>query len=502
MFIYPDLIDEFREFEAAGLVISPWLAGVNGNGRFDASIFEMLDEGIRSFAIRSWTEWERLHVLNDLPSPEKLPRTAMYEIVASTAVLMAHERTGGLEVDELLAAEALEKTVAFAQQHGFSKLLQLYMIATSWENQNAIAYYGSIPEREFLPGHWHRPWVDYDLGEELLFGTLLGNYRIDIIDGHRFVALTDEGRESLRLGHDILEKSGYLAQRLRMLRISQLSRFTDYEQLSAEIWPNASELRREFLDWSGIEPGMRVLELGCANGVFTFAGGLAERVGPTGHIIGIDPSAGMIKRAWQQQRSRGVDWAEFRQARAEELPFDDGVFDAAIGVGFLHFTDLDLAAREMRRVTKPGGIVASFHPLKSQILNEPAMREWFLPILELKGDHQAQSRDFTLFPEQAPQAFKAAELLDLVVDERRLTTIFQDPDKVIRHFMYGVGWLQEELSTLPWKAREDIIETVRKRGKEIGRKYPPEELVSYFPMQMLRGTAPKALTPLAPNLDP
>ncbi|OPG16772.1 class I SAM-dependent methyltransferase [Ferroacidibacillus organovorans] len=332
MYIYPDLINEFREFEATGLLISPWLACVNDNGRFDAGVFEMLDTEISSFTIRSWTNQERINVLNDLPPPEKFPRTAMYEIVASTALCLSHERTGDLEVDGKLAAVALDKTIAFVQQHGLSKLLQLYMLATSWENQNVIAYYGSIPKEEFLLGRWHRPWIDYDLSEELLFGTLLGNYRID---GHRFVALVDKGKNSLRLAHYVLEKSGYLVERLRMLRISPLSLLNDYEQLSAKIWPNSYELRREFHDWTDIDSGMRVLELGCSNDVFTFSGGLSDRVGPTGHIVGIDPSAGIIERALQQLRSRGSDWVAFRQARPEELPFDDGSFDVVIGVGFL-----------------------------------------------------------------------------------------------------------------------------------------------------------------------
>ncbi|OPG16771.1 hypothetical protein [Ferroacidibacillus organovorans] len=63
----------------------------------------------------------------------------------------------------------------------------------------------------------------------------------------------------------------------------------------------------------------------------------------------------------------------------------------------------------MLRVTKTGGIIASFHPLKLTVLNEPAIKEWFSPILDLKGDHQAQSRNFTLYPEQAPQAFSELE---------------------------------------------------------------------------------------------
>ena len=91
-------------------------------------------------------------------------------------------------------------------------------------------------------------------------------------------------------------------------------------------------MRRRFLDWAGIKPGTRVLELGCGSGPFTFEGGLAERVGPEGSVTAVDPSSGMLARAKAKQHGgkyRGLS----SQAKAGP-PFEDGTFDAVLGVAF------------------------------------------------------------------------------------------------------------------------------------------------------------------------
>lgn len=488
MHIFPDLTQEFRELQSAGLVISPWLAGVNSNGRFDAGVFEMLDSEIRTFVIRAWTEDERLKVLHDVPAPSRIPRTATYEIVSSTAVHLAHERTGSLEVDDDLALEAFQRTLHFAENHGFGTLVQLYMTATSWENQNALSYYRSIPEREFVLGKWHRPWVDYDLGEELLFGALLGNYQIVISEGRRHVTLTDTGRAAYHQATEVLQNSGYLTQRLNMLRISQFSRFENYEHLGEEIWPHSIDLRREFLAWSQIRPGMRVLELGCANGVLTFDCGLAQLIGRTGHITGVDPSAGMVGRANVKRETLGIDWVDFHKGHAEELPFADGTFDAVIGTAFLHLTDLDQALREMKRATKPGGIVASYHPVEFAY-DIDFFKDWFEPLFALsKRRNDTRPKDSLPSPSRVLRAFHDTGLSNVSTADVPMPTQFQDPDKVIAHFIEGVGWFAEELALLPWKARLDLIEELKQRGRDVCSKYTTEQLTVGFPSQMIRST--------------
>ena len=490
MFIFPDLSDELHAMQDAGIVISPWLAGLSSEGRLDAALYSDMSTRAREFAHVHWTEEERVRVLHHLPSPDRIPQIAVHEIVASTAVYLAHERTGQLEVDHSLAEEAMNRVNQFVTKHGFGTLLQLYMLVTSWENQNALDYFGEIPEREFVLGSCHRPWVDYSLGEELMFAALLGNAEVVERDGHRFVRLTEEGKQALERASELLEQAGYFKQRLQFLRISQFNLYDAYEQVADEIWPDTPQQRKDFVQFVGVQPGMRVLELGCANGSLTFEGGLADAVQPGGHIIAVDPSSGMLARARTKQRSLQIDWIEFMNGRAESLPFDAGSFDLVLGTGFLHFTDLKLSIPEMTRLVRPGGVIGSWHPLKAD-LNVPFFREWFAPLFELAAKRAERPRDFLIEPNTVNQSFATAGLVQVKERSMPFTSLFHDPAKVVNHFIRGVGWFSEELAPLPWKARENLIEDLIERGRFVCNRYSPDERVLRSPGQAIRAIRPR-----------
>ena len=489
MFIFPDLSNELHAMQDAGIVISPWLAGLSSEGRLDAALYRDISTCTREFAHVHWTEEERVRVLHHLPSPDRIPQIAVHEIVASTAVYLAHERTGQLEVDHSLAEEAMNRVNQFVTNHGFGTLLQLYMLVTSWENQNALDYFEEIPEREFVLGNWHRPWVDYRLGEELMFAALLGNVEVVERDGHRFVRLTEEGEQALERASEILEQAGYFKQRLQFLRISQFNLYDAYEQVADEIWPDTPQQRKDFVQFVGVQPGMRVLELGCANGPLTFEGGLADAVQPGGHIIAVDPSYGMLARARTKQRSLQIDWIEFMNGRAESLPFDADSLDMVLGTGFLHFTDLKLSIPEMTRLVRPGGVIGSWHPLKAD-LNVPFFREWFAPLFELAAKRAEPPKDFLLEPNIVNEAFAKAGLVHLQERSMPVVTMFHDPVKAVDHFIRGVGLFSEELALLPWKAREDLIEDLMERGKSVCNRFSLEERVIRFPGQAIRAERP------------
>ncbi len=105
-----------------------------------------------------------------------------------------------------------------------------------------------------------------------------------------------------------------------------------------------------------LEPGQRLLDVGCGPGTVTVD--LAARVAP-GLVVGIDSSAAVIEIAQATAREQGVEHARFQVADAYELPFDDDSFDVVHAHQVLqHLTDPVAALREMRRVTRPGGVVA------------------------------------------------------------------------------------------------------------------------------------------------
>ena len=105
-------------------------------------------------------------------------------------------------------------------------------------------------------------------------------------------------------------------------------------------------------EFAGVSPGRRVLDVGSGPGALTAE--LAARLGADA-VAAVDPSAPFLEAL--RERAPGV---EAVQARAEELPFADGAFDAALAQLVVHFMRDPVAGlREMARVTRPGGVVAA-----------------------------------------------------------------------------------------------------------------------------------------------
>jgi ubiquinone/menaquinone biosynthesis C-methylase UbiE len=112
------------------------------------------------------------------------------------------------------------------------------------------------------------------------------------------------------------------------------------------------QLSPQLADLAGIEPGQRVLDVGCGPGALTTE--LVARVG-AGNVSAVDPSEPFVAAA--RERHPGVD---VQRANAEALPFADASFDAALAQLVVHFMDDPVAGlREMARVTRTGGAVAA-----------------------------------------------------------------------------------------------------------------------------------------------
>lgn len=106
------------------------------------------------------------------------------------------------------------------------------------------------------------------------------------------------------------------------------------------------------MEMAGIASGHRVLDVGCGPGVLTRA--LAGTLG-SDHVAAVDPSPVFIAAC----RDR-VPGADVRQAAAEELPFEDDAFDASLAQLVVNFmADPHAGVGEMRRVTRPGGVVGA-----------------------------------------------------------------------------------------------------------------------------------------------
>jgi SAM-dependent methyltransferase len=132
---------------------------------------------------------------------------------------------------------------------------------------------------------------------------------------------------------------------------------------------------RRLIQECGIRYGMRVLDLGCGAGDVSML--LAEAVGETGSVVGIDRESRAIEIARARASAAGHGQIEFVVTSDDALP-ECPPFDAVIGRYVLcHQSDPVGMVRRAARAVRPGGGVVAFH--------EPAMnvRVHTLPMIDL-----------------------------------------------------------------------------------------------------------------------
>ncbi|MEU6313986.1 methyltransferase domain-containing protein [Streptomyces sp. NPDC047014] len=108
-----------------------------------------------------------------------------------------------------------------------------------------------------------------------------------------------------------------------------------------------------------LRPGMTVLDVGCGPGTIT--ADLAERVAPGGRVTAVDAAEDVLAGAAAYAEERGLGaTVTFAVADVHALDFPDDSFDVIHAHQVLqHVGDPVAALREMRRVCRPGGIVAA-----------------------------------------------------------------------------------------------------------------------------------------------
>ena len=126
--------------------------------------------------------------------------------------------------------------------------------------------------------------------------------------------------------------------------------FDDAAFLDHETWVRAA------FDALGDLRGKDALDYGCGHGM---AAVVMARAGA--NVTAFDLSPGYVAEARRRARANGVEVA-FTTADAEALPFADASFDAVWGNAILHHLDLAIAAAELRRVLRPGGVAVFCEP--------------------------------------------------------------------------------------------------------------------------------------------
>jgi len=170
-------------------------------------------------------------------------------------------------------------------------------------------------------------------------------------------------------------------------------------------WKKWDDLTMNFLKPYGNEI-IKYLNLNDSAHVLDIAAGTGEpglTIAPMlrdGKVIVTDLSEGMLEIAKTKAEQKGIKNLETMVADACELPFEDNSFDAlSCRFGFMFFPDIELAAKEMKRVLKPGGKIAT------TVWGVPEKNFWITCMMQNIKKHI----DMPVPPEGSPGMFRCAE---------------------------------------------------------------------------------------------
>jgi demethylmenaquinone methyltransferase/2-methoxy-6-polyprenyl-1,4-benzoquinol methylase len=136
--------------------------------------------------------------------------------------------------------------------------------------------------------------------------------------------------------------------------------------------------KRMAISWSDAKEGDTCLDICCGSGDLALM--LADQVGPTGTIYGVDFSEDQLAVARRRSQQKGFsDRIQWILGDALAIPCEDATFDAAtMGYGLRNLTDISRGLAELQRVLKPGATAAilDFHQPQNPLMQQ--FQQWYL----------------------------------------------------------------------------------------------------------------------------
>ena len=171
------------------------------------------------------------------------------------------------------------------------------------------------------------------------------------------------------------------------------------------------------IDRAAPKSGERIIDVGCGSGATTIA--FAQKVAPSGHVLGVDVSGPMLTRARQSApKELPVD---FELADATVYPFDPGSFDLLVSrFGVMFFAEPALSFANLRRALRSSGRLAF------ACWREPRENPFFMTPLQAVYKHVPR------LPQQGPEdpgpfSFASQARVNRILGEAGFTGIEMEP---------------------------------------------------------------------------
>jgi SAM-dependent methyltransferase len=244
-----------------------------------------------------------------------------------------------------------------------------------------------------------------------------------------------------------------------------------YEQLMGR-W--SKKLAPLFIDFAGLASGEKVLDVGCGTGSLTFA---LTKFADLSEIRAIDYSPVFVEAA----NRRNIDpRVKIQQADACALPFEDGTFDRALALLVLHFVpEAGKAVAEMRRVARPGGVVAAV--VWDHLGGMAGMRMMIDTVAALsEGGRQLRSRycfQPMVQPGEMKRTFVEQGLVDVTETELMIRMDYQNFDDYWAPIAAGEGPLGKYMATLD-SAERARTDAAMRDAYEAGRPDGPRSFAN------------------------
>src|SRR5215813_8344020 len=127
---------------------------------------------------------------------------------------------------------------------------------------------------------------------------------------------------------------------------------TSERLIAVYVTPDVVAQRKQIVQAVHLQPGERVLDVGSGPGFL--ASTIADRVGASGHVSGVDISEPLLAVA--AAHCAHQSWVDFRYGEATRLPFSDDLFDVAVVTQVLEYVaDVPAALAELHRVLRSEG---------------------------------------------------------------------------------------------------------------------------------------------------